>query len=499
VFDYQVGELDASAAAAAVSTAHQLVIEQECVLLRLAAHWADLHHPDSRAEQGRPGRETARRLGGEGTPEVLEFAAAELGARQGTTTGAGRALLADALDLRHRLPQLWTRVLAGGVRVWRARKVAQATRHLSRDAAGQVDAAVAGLIAALPWNRFEPVLQAKIIEADPHAAEERARLWEAERFVRTGPSTEHGLKTLVARAEAGEVIWFMATVNRIAEILRLRGSTDTADVRRSTAIGILAQPARAVELLWTYREQPAEPAEPAGPEDTADPEDPEDPTGLDDPAASSDEQHRSLIVAPPTIQARRARPGVVLHVHLSEEALLAHLANPGQGGVARMEDVGPVTVGQVRRFLNRTDCDIRVQPVIDATETPAVDEYEIPRRMLELMFLQQPASMFPWGTGVSRRMDLDHTIPYRSPDRGGPPGQTATGNLGPLGRTEHRLKTHGRWRLRQPAAGVYLWRSPHGATFLVTNAGTQDLGQNRFADTIWTIAAPQSTQCESVA
>ena len=37
----------------------------------------------------------------------------------------------------------------------------------------------------------------------------------------------------------------MATVNRIAEILRLEGSTDTADVRRAQAIGILAQPARA--------------------------------------------------------------------------------------------------------------------------------------------------------------------------------------------------------------------------------------------------------------
>ena len=90
MFDYQVGGLDAPATAAAVSATHQLMIEHECLLLRLAAHWADLHHPDSRAEpDDRPGRETARRLGGEGTPEVLEFAAAELAARQGTTTGAG--------------------------------------------------------------------------------------------------------------------------------------------------------------------------------------------------------------------------------------------------------------------------------------------------------------------------------------------------------------------------------------------------------------------------
>ena len=177
MFDCEVGKLDAAGAAAAVSAAHQHVVEQECLLLQLAAHWADLHHPDTLTGESNagvaPGRERARRLGGEGTPEVLEFAAAELGARQGTTTGAGRALMADAMDLRHRLPQLWARVLAGGVRVWRARKVAQATRHLSRDAAAQVDVVVAGLAAALPWNRFETLLAAKIIEADPAEAELR--------------------------------------------------------------------------------------------------------------------------------------------------------------------------------------------------------------------------------------------------------------------------------------------------------------------------------------
>ena len=40
-------------------------------------------------------------------------------------------------------------------------------------------------------------------------------------------------------------------------------------------------------------------------------------------------------------------------------------------------------------------------------------------------------------------------------------------------------------------AGLYLWRSPYGATYLVTNAGTQDLGENEFADTIWHAAGPR--------
>jgi hypothetical protein len=110
-------------------------------------------------------------------------------------------------------------VLNGRVRVWRARKVAQETRHLSRNAAAHVDEAVAGSIALLPWNRFETLLQAKIIEADPAAAEAQAKIFEAERFVPAG-TQRGGLKLLVARANAGDVILFMATVNRIAEILR---------------------------------------------------------------------------------------------------------------------------------------------------------------------------------------------------------------------------------------------------------------------------------------
>jgi hypothetical protein len=73
---------------------------------------------------------------------------------------------------------------------------------------------------------------------------------------------------------------------------------------------------------------------------------------------------------------------------------------------------------------------------------------------------------------VSRSIDVDHTIPYLSPDKGGPPGQTRLGNLGPHTRRHHREKTHGRWQVRQPEAGTWLWRSPHGRIYLVNASGT---------------------------
>ena len=48
-------------------------------------------------------------------------------------------------------------------------------------------------------------------------------------------------------------------------------------------------------------------------------------------------------------------------------------------------------------------------------------------------------------------------------------------------RFEHRVKTHGRWRVRQPESGVWIWRSPNRAYYLVTNAGTYSLGDGPFA------------------
>jgi hypothetical protein len=158
--------------------------------------------------------------------------------------------MADALDLRHRLPELWHLIMAGSVQAWKARKVAQATRHLSRSSAMHVDAPVAPSITGLPWARFETLLVAKIIEADLRAAEEQAKIWEAERFVRAGHTNQNSLRLLIAKANASDVTLFMATVNRIAEILRLQGDLESADVRRSKAIGILAQPALALQLLW---------------------------------------------------------------------------------------------------------------------------------------------------------------------------------------------------------------------------------------------------------
>ncbi|MGH8880302.1 MAG: DUF222 domain-containing protein, partial [Stackebrandtia sp.] len=80
-----------------------------------------------------------------------------------------------------------------------------------------------------------------------------------------------------------------------------------------------------------------------------------------------------------------------------------------------------------------------------------------PRRLLNLFVQARDRTCcFPGCRRPARRCDLDHTIPY---DQGGP---TVAGNLGPLCRYHHRLKTHSSWSLCQPEPGLFLWTSPTG-------------------------------------
>ena len=147
---------------------------RECEVLVLAAAWADVHDLDTTAPGYEPLVERGVGYGGDGCPDISEYAVHELGALRGTSSGTAEQLVADALDLRHRHPRLWDRVQAGEVRAWQAVHVARACHHLTREAADLVDRAVTGHLGLLPWPRFGRVLAAAILQADPTTAAERA-------------------------------------------------------------------------------------------------------------------------------------------------------------------------------------------------------------------------------------------------------------------------------------------------------------------------------------
>jgi hypothetical protein len=166
-------------------------------------------------------------------------------------------------------------------------------------------------------------------------------------------------------------------------------------------------------------------------------------------------------------------PHATVYVHVSQESFLR-----GTGGVARFENgIGPVTLEQAIEFLGHRR--VSIKPVIDLARQVPVDAYEVPARLREAVRLARPASVFPYSGSTGPSMDLDHTVPYLPPSRGGPPGQTGLHNLAPLSRFEHRVKTHARgWVHYQPQPGVYLWRSRYGYWYRVDPTGTHPLGKH---------------------
>ena len=166
----------------------------------------------------------------------------------------------------------------------------------------------------------------------------------------------------------------------------------------------------------------------------------------------------------------------MLYVRVTEDTLRSGV------GVAHVESgIGPVALGAVKDLLGHHR--VTVRPVLTLAGQAPVDAYEIPHDMREALRLARPSSVFPWtttGTGAgSSAPDTDHTVAYLPMDRGGPPGQTAIGNLGPITRTGHRVKTHARgWAHHQPHPGVYTWRTRHGYTYTVDNDGTHPHGRH---------------------
>jgi hypothetical protein len=382
-------------------------------------------------------------------------------------------------------------------------------------------------VTTLPPKRFLDLVEAKILAADPAAAEERARAKALQRFVHVGATDEAGLRTLVARAHAGDITYLIAVLDRIAVVLAEQGDHRSFDVLRAEALRILSNPARALALLTEAALEHTDPAS-ESPGDLGDAAlFPYGNTGtirdsegrplpgacprLEElPLLSQDELEElpevealgaggalgdltdtattcevdrglltALLEALGRFDATRLDPVTTLHVHLSDAALTA------RQGLARVEDLGPVVLGEVRDWLlhpfhpDRIRHQVHVRPVLDAEAVVPVDRYEWPAPMSELASHRTPYESFPFGTLSGRRSDDDHARPY-VPD--GPPGQTSLANIAKLSRFHHRLKTNGNWILRHPEPGIYWWRTPHGHWFLVDTTGTHWHGRDPALD-----------------
>ena len=362
-----------------------------------------------RVGRGRPARRRPGPARRGGTPLVAEFAPAELAAHLGISHDAGRQLIGDALELRHRLPRLFDLVLDGTVPAWRARQAAALTPSLTSEMVTWVDTMLACDPGHLTAVRIRRVVEEAVLHHDPDRAKADEDLALATRHVTlvhdTGPATTD----LHLRLDTLDALRFDDTVSDLATRLRNLGDTDPLEVRRAKAVGVLADPQHALDLLHGNN--------------------------------------------------HTATPGgrVELFIHLDTSDLTG--ANAG----ANVEGLGAATGDLVRDWLGRPDtARITIRPVLDLHDQTAVDRHDPPDWMRTAAVLSDATCVFPSCTRDSRHADLDHIDPYVPLDDGGPPGQTRLGNLAPLCRTHHRLKTHTGWTYTRLADNHYLWTTPAG-------------------------------------
>ena len=84
--------------------------------------------------------------------------------------------------------------------------------------------------------------QAAVIAADPETAEARRKSAEEDQHVNLGRSSEHGLRTLVARLRGHQAAYLEAMVTEVAHKLAALGDPAPVGQRRATALALLANP-----------------------------------------------------------------------------------------------------------------------------------------------------------------------------------------------------------------------------------------------------------------
>ena len=475
-----MADLDVDGALVAAGRLRRCADRAEADLLALAAHYADLHavlpgqpaagHP-SRLRVG--GAEKLIPLAGPGTPQVAEFAPVELGAVLAMTSYAAANLIGDALELRHRLPRLWARVMAGDLPAWRARRIAEHTTTLSREAAAWVDGQVAPFAHKLGRERVQRLLEQALIRFDPDAAAAKAAKAAEHRGVFVSDEMTDGTRSIRIDTDALDAAAFDATITALAAALAALGDTNTLDVRRAKAVGVIADPQGALDLLHPDQTDP-------GQADGAQAGDQASPTagnGVESRTPGAPGKPGRCATCGKHQGRRTGKPKVVLYLHLHQDAIAATPPAAGKDGgpgvVGRVEGLGPATVEQIRDWVGRAD--LTIKPVLDLADRTSVDAYEVPDRMGETVYLRNSCCPFPWCNNLTRNKDSDHNPAYIPREAGGPPAQTSPDKLTGLCRRHHRVRTHGGWTYQMPQPGLYLWTSPHGRHYLVDHTGTTNL------------------------
>ena len=397
------------------------------------------------------GTERLVEWGGDGTPAVAEFCSLEVALMLRVSDESARSLLGHALGAKYRLPLMWEQTMTGEIRVWQTRDIVSETHPLTAEQAGMIDAELVGLWSTMAWTRIVELVKGRVLELLGREADT-----DVERRRKNMHVSIHnaflGASDVGAVIPSPDAVLLDGTLNRIADILRAGGTEGTRQNLRAIALGVLGTPARALQMIQASLLDQL-------PQDF-------DPTN---PSAGGHGPDCGRI----TVDPDRLLPKTSIVLHMTDVTACRG------SGIVRGEGIGPMLAHWVKDLVGHTR--VTVRPVYDPEASAPVDSYEVPAHMRRGIALRNPYEVFPWTKKPMSGLDLDHTQPWRATqklwDQDPPPptchcshgeGLTRLDNLGPVSRKVHRAKTHGGWKLTQPAPGTFIWTSPQGFTWLQT-------------------------------
>ena len=462
-------------------------------LVVLAVEWAK-HHPTDPYPPDHPGFEGMEdqwvfdQLSAKGCLAFDDDSITEFAIAAGLTEHSARKLVRESLMLVHLLPRVWSRVLAGGLDVWRARLLAGDCFDLTPAAIDFIDRHMSERTARVTQTTRDRILAEARKRFMAEAEETEDDQAKAMRGVEIYTNEQHrGVVPMLGHLDLPDALALDAALTAGAQALKDAGSDAPLGTRRSWALGDLARSATGYGTLFPESFSDGGPA--------LSPQAADLPEGTWVPAGLSG-------AAPPTQPSPRpfwngkgaSPPGVKLFIHLPHSAVSAPPTGSSgdpSSGVSIVEGkgvAGPIVCDPrtIREWFSRPTLAgafapvINTRPVLDLDESINSDAYQPPRRVREQVQLSHNTCVFPFCTRRAHGCDTDHTEPWK-PDGNG--GATCTCNLAPLCRTHHRLKTHAdnapvtsgehsNWSYVHLGDAEYYWTGPREMQFIRTNEGT---------------------------
>ena len=423
------------------------------------------------------GAERVHPYGGDGTPDIPEFAVCEVSAALGLASRSASSLVADMLDLRHRLPLLFACLRNGDIESWRVRRVAAGTRELDFDTAGLVDERLsrsgtdgAPVLARMSRARVRQVIAQIACTDDAAQADDEVEHSLENRFIKLTPG-DLGVDELSGTVASGPARRLYARLDEIAGWL---GEADAADgreprpkdVRRSIALTMLGDHDQ-VDALFERVEglrQSCTPATSPEPEPGAieNSEDTDDAATTSEDSADGEQRAPCKSCGGRSFRRPTRLPATVLYVHL--DAATGSWSLDGHGPITRREAMD--LVGHSR---------VSVRPVVDLSANLTYTGYVAPPRLKEQTALaNQGYCTFPHCTRSAWRGEYDHIVDHHAR------GPTDSRNGHRLCKHHHRAKTFGGWTVVSPAPGIWVWRSPRSRFYHVTEGMTTPLDLDLF-------------------